>query len=266
MLKIVIVDLIINSLIFIAAGLLSFAIWAKLNKKSSNQISLSWKLFRIAISFAAGFLSIYFLYLCYLVSWPSPEETECNGGLSKIPVTLVPAFINLGKNPITDKYNSGNANKYIANKIDQCNFNLVLTQEAVSDAFLCEGELLDYNMEQMHKDNEIKVGTLEALYCAIARVENVVEKHRIVGLMAHDKHLTRAHQALEAVLKSKFPDIYIEIKVIHLGKTPYQNDNFLSPWCWGFREIFARPVQSVVILAGNISCSKKVEYGTISPN
>jgi hypothetical protein len=182
-------------------------------------------------------------------------------------VVIAPAFKNLGRNPITGKYCPGIANARIAQKLEECadRFQLVLTQKAVSDALQDHEMLPDGTpVVQMHEDNDRAVGTLGGLYCAIERLEGFPQTTRL-GLIAHDKHLARARQALEAVIAEKFPNA--ESVDIHLGQTPYQDDSPFRPWEWAAREMLTRPIQSLQILKGRVwgfSCSENVKIRSSS--
>ena len=210
--------------------------------------------------FVVGIVGIVVAFFC-LLYWPSHPETQC-GDIPEGIVVIVPAFRNLGKNPDTGKYLPGVANERIAEKLEECasRFRLVLTQSAVSDALENEEMLRDGTpVEQMHKDNAKAAGTLEALYCAVERLGDFPQTTR-VGLVAHDKHLARSHQALEAVIEAKFPNA--EIVDIHLGETPYQDDAASRPWEWAGRELLTRPMQSLQILKGRVfsfDCSEEIE-------
>ncbi len=94
----------------------------------------------------------------------------------------------------------------------------MLTQKAVSNALDKSTALHDGTpVEQMHKHTRKPVRTLEALYCAVERIENLSETTHI-GLIAHPKHHYLSRQALEAVLKGKVPTE--NIIDIHPGKLP----------------------------------------------
>lgn len=209
---------------------------------------------------AMGFVGIGVAFFC-LLYWPSHPETQC-GDIPEGIVVIVPAFWHLGKDPHTGRYVPGAANERIAEKLEACasRFRLVLTQKAVSDALENEEMLHDGTpVKQMHRDNATAAGTLEALTCAVERLGDLAPTPR-VGLVAHDKHLARSHQALKAVLEARFPNR--EIVDIHLGKTPYQDDAASRPWQWAGRELLARPIQSLQILKGRafgFGCSKEIE-------
>ena len=229
-----------------------------------------WKIVRcdlltnlaILASAIAGFLIVYVIYLLFLVYCPVPDETNCQD-IDDI-VIFAPAFTNLGKNPSTGKYDPGGANLRIAKKIKACGLEPVLTQKAVSDVFP-EKDLPDLEIEQMHRDIEgIRVDTLEALLCGVKRIEARILADQKVGLLAHPKHMTRSHQALAAALELEFPDNNIEIIEIHLGKTPYQGSSWFDSWCWGAREIFAKPYQSLRILFRCFDCPDGTALKTIS--
>jgi hypothetical protein len=213
----------------------------------------------IVLMVAAAAAGIGVSFVCLLL-WPSPRETPC----VDIPagtVVIAPAFWNLGKDPHTGAYLPGAANERIAEKLEACagRFRLVLTQKAVSDALENEAMLHDGTpVAQMHQDNATTARTLEALVCAVDRLGDL-SPTTPVGLIAHDKHLARSRQALRAVMRARFPGV--TIVDIHLGKTPYQDNDTKRPRQWAARELLARPVQSLQILKGRVmgfDCSEEI--------
>jgi hypothetical protein len=192
-----------------------------------------------------------------LAYWPSPTETPCHA-IPEGTVVIAPAFDHAGKDPVTNNYVPGPANRRIAEKLEECagRFRIVLTQKAVSDA-LENGNRLKNGVpvEQMHIDNQVNVRTLQAVCCAIERLKDYPE-NLTIGLIAHDKHFMRSRQALEAVLHGMKPAA--RIVDIHLGKTPYQDDAFYRPWCWALRELGVIPLQYLQVKLGCFRCSDAV--------
>jgi hypothetical protein len=199
-----------------------------------------------------------FLYLRFSAS---PPESECRD-IPPGTVVLAPAFWNLGNDPGTGKYLPGAANHRIARKLEACadRFSLVLTQKAVSDA-LKDSETLSNGtpVRQMHKDSPRYVGTLEALQCAVELLR-AYPQATTLGLVAHDKHLARCRQALEAVLGSTRPRA--AIIEIHLGTVEYEDEHWSRQWCWAAQETLKWPVQSGQIVLGRVwgfHCSDECE-------
>lgn len=228
---------------------------------SDKMKKLRKRIFRFIISCCIVLIAI----AGCLAYWPSPPETPCHA-IPAGTVVIAPAFEHLGKDPVTNSYVPGAANKRIAEKLEECaeRFRIVLTQKAVSDALANENKLKSgVPVEQMHIDNQVNVRTLEAVCCAIERLKDYPE-NLTIALIAHDKHFMRSRQALEAVLRDMKPAA--RIVDIHLGKTPYQDDAFYRHWCWAFRELGVIPLQSLQVKLECFRCSGAVSIpGRLPP-